>query len=199
MEAMIGMLTEEATTEIDITPIGIKWVFVTSLLVLKLFFISLMKIVVRIVLIMFIKDDTSFVDSNIVSFEVDCALFDFLHDEYLGKFIEDIDYVFPFLDALRKNFVRVTRLNQRLHLLSSPVEFSYNEHNLSSVVDSSNLLFENTFGFKCYHLHCKDFLLKGFGINVRVGLDTLARILLFSSLLPFPFQGVVFKVVHYTC
>ncbi|KAI5652269.1 hypothetical protein M9H77_29456 [Catharanthus roseus] len=116
-------------------------------------------------------DDTSFVDSNIIGFELDCALFDFLHEEYLGKFIEDIDYVFPFLDALMKYFVGVTHLNQRFHLLSGQVEFSYNEHKLSCVVDSLHLLFESTFGFKFYHMRFKDFLLKGFGIQVGVGFE----------------------------
>ncbi|KAI5663917.1 hypothetical protein M9H77_23240 [Catharanthus roseus] len=55
METMVEMLTEEATIEMDILPIGVKWVFVTSLLMLKLLIISLMKNVVRIVLTMFIK------------------------------------------------------------------------------------------------------------------------------------------------
>ncbi|KAI5681697.1 hypothetical protein M9H77_02925 [Catharanthus roseus] len=59
MEAMVRMLTEEATIEIDIPPIGVKWVVVTPLLMLKLLIISLMKIFVRIALMMFIKDHGS--------------------------------------------------------------------------------------------------------------------------------------------
>ncbi|KAI5668606.1 hypothetical protein M9H77_18459 [Catharanthus roseus] len=49
METMVGMLTEEATIEMDISPIGVRWVLVTSFLELNLLIISLMKIVVRIV------------------------------------------------------------------------------------------------------------------------------------------------------
>ncbi|KAI5661923.1 hypothetical protein M9H77_21246 [Catharanthus roseus] len=52
----VGMLIEEATIEMDISPIGVKWVLVTSLLMLKLLIISLVKNIVRIVLMMFIKD-----------------------------------------------------------------------------------------------------------------------------------------------
>ncbi|KAI5675874.1 hypothetical protein M9H77_06824 [Catharanthus roseus] len=37
MEIMMGMLTGEAAMEIDITPVGVKWVLVTSLLVLNYF------------------------------------------------------------------------------------------------------------------------------------------------------------------
>ncbi|KAI5653485.1 hypothetical protein M9H77_30672 [Catharanthus roseus] len=39
-------------------------------------------------------DDTSLVSPNIVGFELDCASFDILHDECLGKFIEDVDMDF---------------------------------------------------------------------------------------------------------
>ncbi|KAI5682745.1 hypothetical protein M9H77_03973 [Catharanthus roseus] len=52
-------------------------------------------------------DDTSFVDPNIVGLEISDALFDILHDEYLGKFIEEVDYAFPFLGAFMKNLDRI--------------------------------------------------------------------------------------------
>ncbi|KAI5676190.1 hypothetical protein M9H77_07140 [Catharanthus roseus] len=45
METMMGMLIEEATIEMDIPPIEVKWVLVSSLLELKLLIISFIKIV----------------------------------------------------------------------------------------------------------------------------------------------------------
>ncbi|KAI5671331.1 hypothetical protein M9H77_11695 [Catharanthus roseus] len=69
---------------------------------------------------------TSLVDPKIVGFELDCALLDILHDECLRKFIENIDYVFPFLDAFMKNLDGVIHSNQRFHILSGQVELSCN-------------------------------------------------------------------------
>ncbi|KAI5662307.1 hypothetical protein M9H77_21630 [Catharanthus roseus] len=109
-----------------------------------------------------VLDDTSLVDPNIVDFELDWALFDILHDEYLGKFIKDVDYVFPFLDAFMKNLDGVILLNQCFHLLSNQVEFFCNELELLNVIESLNSFLENKFGFKFYHLNFKDFLLKDF-------------------------------------
>ncbi|KAI5653001.1 hypothetical protein M9H77_30188 [Catharanthus roseus] len=111
-------------------------------------------------------DDTSFVDPYIVGFELNYALFDILHDEYLGKFIKEVDYAFPFLGAFMKDLDGLISSNQCFHLFSDQFEFSYIEHKISSVVNSLNL-FENRFGFKFYHLYFKDFLLKGFGIIVQ--------------------------------
>ncbi|KAI5676826.1 hypothetical protein M9H77_07776 [Catharanthus roseus] len=73
-----------------------------------------------------VLDDTALVGHNIVSFELDCALFDIVHDKCLGKFCEDMDYVFPFVDAFMKNLDGVILLNQCHHLFSSQFEFSYN-------------------------------------------------------------------------
>ncbi|KAI5658083.1 hypothetical protein M9H77_26876 [Catharanthus roseus] len=119
-------------------------------------------------------------DHNIVGFGLDCALFDILHDECLGKLIEDVDYVILFLDAFKKNLDGVIPINQCFHLFTCQFEFSYNEHKLSIVVNSLNLSFENTFEFKFYHLHFKDFLLKGFGIMVKVGFGQVCKDFLLS-------------------
>ncbi|KAI5662031.1 hypothetical protein M9H77_21354 [Catharanthus roseus] len=71
-------------------------------------------------------DYTSFVDPNTVDFKLNYALFDILNDEYLGKFFEDVNYVFPFLGTFMKDLDGVILLNQRFHLLSDHFEFSYN-------------------------------------------------------------------------
>ncbi|KAI5672623.1 hypothetical protein M9H77_12987 [Catharanthus roseus] len=60
---------------------------------------------------------TSLVDPNMVGFELDCALFAILHDECLGKFIENVDYAFPFLDACMKNLDKLLGLNGRFRRL----------------------------------------------------------------------------------
>ncbi|KAI5668273.1 hypothetical protein M9H77_18126 [Catharanthus roseus] len=120
-------------------------------------------------------DNTSLVGPKIIGFEIDCAIFYILHDECLGKFIENVDHAFPFLDAFMKNLDEVIPLNQHLHFLNDQFEFSYSMHKLSSVVNSLNLLFENTFGFKFYHFHFKQFLLKHFGIMIEVGFEQVFK------------------------
>ncbi|KAI5667330.1 hypothetical protein M9H77_17183 [Catharanthus roseus] len=119
--------------------------------------------------------DTSLVGPDIVGFELDYASFDILHDECLGKFIEDVDYAFPFLDSFMKNLDGVISFNQCFYLFNGQFEFSYNEHKLSSVANSLNMLFENIFGFKIYRIHFKDFLLKGFGIMVEIEFEQVCK------------------------
>ncbi|KAI5652462.1 hypothetical protein M9H77_29649 [Catharanthus roseus] len=47
-----------------------------------------------------ILDNASFVDPNIVGFELEC---DVLQDKSIGKFIEQCNYVLPFLGVFMKN------------------------------------------------------------------------------------------------
>ncbi|KAI5667182.1 hypothetical protein M9H77_17035 [Catharanthus roseus] len=54
----------------------------------------------------FLKDlhinDTSIVDPNIVGLKLKCALIDVLHDESIGKYVEQLEYVLPILGVFMR-------------------------------------------------------------------------------------------------
>ncbi|KAI5681045.1 hypothetical protein M9H77_02272 [Catharanthus roseus] len=102
------------------------------------------------------------IESIVVGFVLDGVLFDILHDKCLGKFVENVGYVSSFLDTFMENHNDFVFLNQLMSFVSGQVEFSCNEQKLSNVINSFNTLFEYAFGFQFYHLHFKEFLLKGF-------------------------------------
>ncbi|KAI5664508.1 hypothetical protein M9H77_23831 [Catharanthus roseus] len=109
-------------------------------------------------------------ESIVVGFGLDGALFDILHDKCLGKFVENIGYVSPFLDTLVENRNSFISLNRFMSFMSGQVEFSCNEQKLSNLINSLNTLFENTFGFQFYYLLFKEFLLEDFESQTGVNL-----------------------------
>lgn len=68
--------------------------------------------------------DASLVHYKVVGMELDCALFNMLHDKCLGKSHENVDYFSPFLDTLVKNHNDFVLINQIMSLLSKHIEFS---------------------------------------------------------------------------
>ncbi|KAI5668326.1 hypothetical protein M9H77_18179 [Catharanthus roseus] len=86
--------------------------------------------------------NNSSIESIVVGFELDGALFDILQDKCLGKFGENVGYVSSFLDTFIENHNDFVSLNQLMSFVSSQVEFSCNEHKLSNVTNSLNTLFE---------------------------------------------------------
>ncbi|KAI5681295.1 hypothetical protein M9H77_02522 [Catharanthus roseus] len=110
------------------------------------------------------------IESIVVGFGLDDALFDILHDKYLGKIVENVGYVSSFLNTFIENHNDFVSLNQFMSFVSGQVELSCNEQKLANVINSLNTLFENTFGFQFYHLHFKEFLLKDFENRMRVNL-----------------------------
>ncbi|KAI5675995.1 hypothetical protein M9H77_06945 [Catharanthus roseus] len=117
-----------------------------------------------------VKNNAS-IESKVVGFGLDGALFDILHDKCLVKFVEKVGYVSSFLDTLMENHNGFVSLNQLMSFVSGQVEFSCNEQKLSNVINSLNTLFENTFRFKFYHLHFKKFLLKDFENQMGTNLE----------------------------
>ncbi|KAI5667572.1 hypothetical protein M9H77_17425 [Catharanthus roseus] len=77
-----------------------------------------------------ILDDTPLVDHNIIGFELDCALFNILYDECLGKFIDDVDYAFHFLDAFMKNIDGLAKIvsERPPRTIPSNIEVNPREH-----------------------------------------------------------------------
>ncbi|KAI5668826.1 hypothetical protein M9H77_18679 [Catharanthus roseus] len=73
-----------------------------------------------------------------------------------NAFIEDFGYVSSFLYTL--NHSDIISLNQLIFFFSN-------------AITSLNPLFENTFGFKFYHLHFKEFLLRDFENQMETNLD----------------------------
>ncbi|KAI5667909.1 hypothetical protein M9H77_17762 [Catharanthus roseus] len=111
------------------------------------------------------------IESIVVGFGLDGVLFDILRDKCLGKFVENVVYLFSFLDTFMENHNDFVFLNQLMSFLSGQVEFSCNEQKLSNVINSLNTLFENTFRFQFYHLHFKEFLLKDFENRMGANLE----------------------------
>ncbi|KAI5666449.1 hypothetical protein M9H77_16302 [Catharanthus roseus] len=110
------------------------------------------------------------IESIVVCFGLDGALFDILH-KCLGKFIENVGYVFSFLDTFMEDHNDFVSLNQLMPFVSGQVEFSFNKEKLSNGITSSNTLFENAFGFQFYHLHFEKILLKDFENRMGANLE----------------------------
>ncbi|KAI5676796.1 hypothetical protein M9H77_07746 [Catharanthus roseus] len=54
----------------------------------------------------------SLIDPNDVGFDLKCTLFDVLHDKFIGKYVEQCDYVLPFLGVFMSNVNDFTLHNQ---------------------------------------------------------------------------------------
>ncbi|KAI5653421.1 hypothetical protein M9H77_30608 [Catharanthus roseus] len=61
------------------------------------------------------------IESIVVGFGLNCALFDILHDNCLGKFVENVGYVFSFLDTFMENYSDFVSLNQLMSFVSGKV------------------------------------------------------------------------------
>ncbi|KAI5663397.1 hypothetical protein M9H77_22720 [Catharanthus roseus] len=72
------------------------------------------------------------IESIVVGFGLYDALFDTLHDKYLGKFVENVGYVSSFLDTFMENHNDFVSLNQLMPFMSCQVEFSCNKQKLSN-------------------------------------------------------------------
>ncbi|KAI5664038.1 hypothetical protein M9H77_23361 [Catharanthus roseus] len=102
------------------------------------------------------------IESIVVGFGLDAALFYILHNKCLGKFVENVGYASSFLGTFLENHNDFVSSNQCMTFVSGQFELSYNEQMLLNVIISLNTLFENTFGFQFYHLHFKEILKKDF-------------------------------------
>ncbi|KAI5677510.1 hypothetical protein M9H77_08460 [Catharanthus roseus] len=107
-------------------------------------------------------NNASFVDPNIVGFELEYASFDVIQDKSIGKYVEPYDYVLPFLGVFMMKINGFILFNKHGVFLSEQIPFASGKHELSIVVAIFKALFENTFDFKIDHSHFKDFLLKDF-------------------------------------
>ncbi|KAI5664539.1 hypothetical protein M9H77_23862 [Catharanthus roseus] len=115
--------------------------------------------------------NNAFIESIIVGFRFDGALFYILHDKCLGKFVENVGYVSSFLDTFMENHNDSISLNQLISFVSGQVEFSYSKQKLSNAITSLNPLFQSTFGFQFCLLHSKEFSLKDFENQMETNLD----------------------------
>ncbi|KAI5663354.1 hypothetical protein M9H77_22677 [Catharanthus roseus] len=104
-------------------------------------------------------DNASFADPNIVSCELECALFYVLLDKSMGKYVKQCYYVLPFLGVFMRNINGFILLKQHEVFLNEQIAFVSGKYEPSIEVTT---FFGNTFGFKIYHLHFKKFLLKDF-------------------------------------
>ncbi|KAI5652961.1 hypothetical protein M9H77_30148 [Catharanthus roseus] len=66
------------------------------------------------------------IESIVVGFGLDSALFDILHDKFLGKFVENVNYFSSFLAIVMENHNDFVPLNQLMPFVNGQVEFSYN-------------------------------------------------------------------------
>ncbi|KAI5671891.1 hypothetical protein M9H77_12255 [Catharanthus roseus] len=97
------------------------------------------------------------------------ALFDIVHDECLGKFVESICFVSTFLDTFMENHNDFVSLNQLMPFGSGQVEFSCNEQKFTNVINSLNTLFEKTFRFQFYiRISRNSYFEKRMGVNLKL-------------------------------
>ncbi|KAI5659254.1 hypothetical protein M9H77_28047 [Catharanthus roseus] len=102
---------------------------------LKVSYLSHVSILEAFCVISFGVMNNASIESVVVGFGLDGALFDILHDKCFGKFVEDVGYVSSFLDTFMENHNDFVFLNQLMFFVSGQVGFSCNEQNLSNFIN----------------------------------------------------------------
>ncbi|KAI5663070.1 hypothetical protein M9H77_22393 [Catharanthus roseus] len=170
------MLMVETTMEMETSILEEKLELVISLLMINLLSILLkmiMGVMIEIMLdmiimsifLMIVMKMLPLLNIRLLVWVLECVL---LPDKSIGKYIEQRDYVLPFLGVFMRNVNAFILSNQHEVFLSEQIAFFSSKHELSIVVTTFKTLFENTFSVKFYHLYFKEFLFtKDFENQIR--------------------------------